>query len=644
EGGSERGVDGGHATGSSTGGGGGGGGGGSHGGGKGHGAQDGNDGGGGGGGGGQSMVVPVAGQRPHFYNGPDGSYGNRDRLNDGKVELIVPIPSKRSRVELISGNSQSAYSGQPFAQPLRVRFVDAIHGPQAGKSITFSMPAGQPRAAVFADGGDSTRVTTDADGFAQVNLTALPAAQQGELTGGFLVRAAASDDPAHLIGGAVFRLHDDRVPTEIEVTTSAPDQISQVGQPVSFSAKVAQQPGTTPAFGTPAGHVRFEIDGVATPGPIELVDGVATLPAISGLRPGTHHVLATYLADDPTRVFAPVFGSVGLLVQSVKLPTEVRLTLPPSPVLAGAVVGATVTVPTPQPDAPKPTGAIQFGQNGSLLGDPVTIAADGTASSPPLRAGLGTIEAHYLGDEVYEQSRVEAELTVYTATSTTTVTANHNPVTYFEQLDLTTTITRAPAGEIDTGTVRFAADGKPLGAPVPVDDGLAIARDVDVSHLGFGTHLVTADYSGDADTGVAPSRGTMTLWVLKVGQSPGDHPADVGVHLDLPRTADPGDRVTATVTVTNVGGRQATEVEARLSTQGWSRVVDPGGGEVRPTHVRFRLPTLAAGETRTYTVVLEAPPRLALITAFLHASSTSTDANPVNNLHLASTFVRAGAS
>ncbi|UGT58528.1 Ig-like domain-containing protein [Nocardia asteroides] len=506
------------------------------------------------------------------------------------------------------------------------------------------MPAGQPPAAEFDNGDDTIRVTTDANGYAQVNLTALDATRQGELPGGFLVDASATDDPAHLIGGAVFRLHDDQVPTEIEVTTSAPNHLARVGEPVSFSAKVSQKPGTTPAFGTPEGHVRFEIDGVATPGPIELVDGVATLPAIDGLRPGAHHVLATYLADDPSRVFAPVFGSVGVLVQTVKVPTEVHLTLPPPPVLAGAVVGATVTVPTPKPDAPKPTGAIQFSQNGSPLGDPVDIGADGTASSPPLRAGTGTVEAHYLGDEVYEQSTGRAELTVYTATSTTKVSANHNPVTYFEQLDLTATVTRDPAGEIDTGTVQFAADGKPLGAPVPVDNGIAIARDVDVSHLGFGTHLVTADYSGDVESGVAPSRGTMTLWVLKAGQSPGDHPADVGVHLDVPRTADPGSRVTATVTVTNVGGRQATGVEARLSTQGWARLLDPGGGETQPTHLRFRLPTLEAGETRTYTVVFEAPRRLSLITSFLHASTTSTDMNPANNLHLASTFVRTAMS
>ncbi|TLF70704.1 hypothetical protein FEK33_05715 [Nocardia asteroides NBRC 15531] len=258
-----------------------------------------------------------------------------------------------------------------------------------------------------------------------------------------------------------------------------------------------------------------------------------------------------------------------------------------------------------------------------------------------MRAGTGTIEARYLGDDNYAPSQGQAELTVYTATTTTTVSADHNPVSYFEQLDLTARITRDPAGEIDAGTVQFSADGKPLGAPVPVDNGLAIARDVDVAHLGFGTHLVAADYSGDAATGVAPSRGTMTLWVLRVGQSPGDLPGDVGVRLDLPRTAEPGAQVTATVTLTNAGGRQATGVEARLSTQGWDRLVDPGGGEVRPTHVRFLLPTLEAGETRTFTVVFTAPRRLTLITSFLHVSSASTDANPRNNLHLASTFVRA---
>lgn len=735
-GGEESGTKGGDGSGSSTGGGGGGGGGGHRGGGKGHGANDGDDGGGGGGGGGQSFVRSVSGQAPFYYSGPNGDFANVDGRNDGHVDLVVPIPAKRSRVELISGNSQSAYSDQQFAQPLRVRFVDAIKGPEANKSITFTLPSTQGAAAKFSNGESSISVNTDSEGFAETTIKALPAAEQASLPEGFVVNATVTDDPAHLIGETTFRLHDVEVPTSIEVTTDATDYISQPGQPVTFTAKVSQRDGTTPSFGTPGGHVQFKIDGNDVGGPLELNSGTVTLPPVSNLLPGTHHILATYLGDDPNKTFAPVFGSVGLLVDAdgqtmtlesshnpsypgqpvtfsaivvpdsgvtdrptgtvqfeiggnpigepvplaatgpasatsllvdnlplgttvvtatysgdarfasntktldhnvAKLGTETRLTLPPPPVLAGAVVGATVTGAA---GAPKPTGAISFSQNGTSLGEPVPLDADGSATSPPLGAGTGVVEARYLGNDVYLESTAQQQIDVYTRSSTTTVTANRNPVAFFQQLDLTATITTDPTGPVTAGTVQFAADGAAMGGPVPVVNGKAVLVKADFSKLKSGAHVITAAYTGDTAAGIGPSTGQLSLSVLNVGQQPGDAPSDVSIDVATPQNAPRGSTVPTTITVRNNGAQPSNGVTVTVSHLMFARIVDPAGGQVAGNTVTFAIPTLAPQQTVTYTVVLEAQPRLGLGLVIGRINTATRDSNVLNNIDYTATFVR----
>ncbi|RPJ39196.1 MAG: hypothetical protein EHM35_02925 [Planctomycetaceae bacterium] len=77
---------------------------------------------------------------------------------------------------------------------------------------------------------------------------------------------------------------------------------------------------------------------------------------------------------------------------------------------------------------------------------------------------------------------------------TTTLSSSSNPSTYGQSITFTATVT-ATIGT-PTGTVQFYADGSPLGAPMALSSGKAVTS---LASLTFGTHAITATYSGNAD-------------------------------------------------------------------------------------------------------------------------------------------------
>lgn len=96
------------------------------------------------------------------------------------------------------------------------------------------------------------------------------------------------------------------VPT-VTITSSA--NPSTFDQRVTFTAHV------TGAGGIPTGTVQFTVDGVDLGGPVPVVNGVATSPAISTLSLGSHTVTADYSGG------GEFLAGTGTLTQVVILPT-----------------------------------------------------------------------------------------------------------------------------------------------------------------------------------------------------------------------------------------------------------------------------------------------------------------------------------
>ena len=90
----------------------------------------------------------------------------------------------------------------------------------------------------------------------------------------------------------------------------------------------------------------------------------------------------------------------------------------------------------------------------------------------------------------------------------TTLTSSGNPSLLGAPLTVTATVT-GPAGVPVTGTVQFAADGRPLGGPVAVTGGTATSAPV--TTLTAGGRRITASYSGSP--ALLASAGTLTQTV-----------------------------------------------------------------------------------------------------------------------------------
>jgi hypothetical protein len=79
--------------------------------------------------------------------------------------------------------------------------------------------------------------------------------------------------------------------------------------------------------------------------------------------------------------------------------------------------------------------------------------------------------------------------------TTTKISASTTEVSLSAQVTFTATVAPATAGAPLTGTVQFFDDGAPLGNAVAVGNGQAV---LSTALPAFGTHAVTAAYSGDA--------------------------------------------------------------------------------------------------------------------------------------------------
>lgn len=203
--------------------------------------------------------------------------------------------------------------------------------------------------------------------------------------------------------------------------------------------------------------------------------------------------------------------------------TSTSVSATPNPSAQGAQIRATARVTETVTDPRTPTGKVQFFVSGAVLGQPVTLRADGTAKSPYFRiqtAGAHAIEARYTGDTVFAGSSSPSYTQNVTATTTLyasalTITSSLNPSPAATRVRFTATVTDASgqAGTLKpTGIVWFWLDGVPIGtAPATVNQ--FGAASTPLIRIAAGYHQITAAYYGDsrfAFTTAPPFTQTMT--------------------------------------------------------------------------------------------------------------------------------------
>jgi hypothetical protein len=438
------------------------------------------------------------------HNYPNGPYTVRGTIGIRKNSGFLGAGCKTetqstSRPVTIDNVSSVSYGGAGSAPrntsaTVQATLTDPNRNPQtlSGQTVTFSL-----------SGGDSVSAVTNGSGVASATLPVTGNARTATLTATYATTAFWKGSSVSV---------PFTVAKNSTSTTILPPAPVVHGQGTGFTAQVSPTNGT----GVPGGTVQFTVDGASFGPPVTLVGGVAASQSTSSLSTGNHAIGAVYSGE------ANFFGSTAAdRTQAVnKAETTTALTSDISPTVSGQTVTFTAEVDVAAPGVGAPAGGVQFNVDGQPYGTAVALEGD-TASLAisNLSTGNHTVDATYNGNADFAASssaglthgvnKAEAALALRTSKA--------NPVTG-EPLTFTADLTAVgPGAGTPSGVVQFAVDGVDLGAPVPLSGGTATSP---TAHLDAGSHLVTADYTGDDNFGgaqdgltqdVAAARTTTTV-------------------------------------------------------------------------------------------------------------------------------------
>ncbi|HWF17574.1 MAG TPA: Ig-like domain-containing protein, partial [Acidimicrobiales bacterium] len=287
------------------------------------------------------------------------------------------------------------------------------------------------------------------------------------------------------------------VDTTTLLTTS--QQPSVYGQSVSFTATVNQASGPN----VPQGTVQFSVDGANIGAPVLLdANGVANSGAISSLAAGGHAVIAAYSGNETAGEFG--FNPSGaVLTQRVQQAATAASGSPSAnPDPFGQAETFSIQVAAVAPGAGTPSGLVQFSLDGSTLGTPVTLDANGDASVGPvngLAPGAHTVSFVAEGDANFLGSNGSFSFTVSKIPTQTGLLLSPNPVVFGQPETMTATVTHTTGSGTPSGTVTFSDGSTTLAIIAVTGGGGSATASFTTTTLSAGPHVITATFSGDTN-------------------------------------------------------------------------------------------------------------------------------------------------
>jgi len=252
--------------------------------------------------------------------------------------------------------------------------------------------------------------------------------------------------------------------------------------------------------GVPNGEIVIFLDGASTIGTARSFNGTATL-RLSTLALGSHSITVNYPGDSNygASVSSPLSQTVN------QIPTTTGIKSLPNPTSYGSSVTFTAWLRPIVPDGE----TVSFSDGAVSIGSGTTSGGLATVTTSTLLPGSHNITASYIGDTNYSSSS-SSTLThvVFIVRPVTTLVSALNPCQVGTELTFTATISPAvPDGE----TVNFydGPSSKRLIGTVTTLGGVATFI---TSALTVGSHMIWADYVGDANNAYSWSNGlTQTL-------------------------------------------------------------------------------------------------------------------------------------
>jgi hypothetical protein len=270
--------------------------------------------------------------------------------------------------------------------------------------------------------------------------------------------------------------------TSVSLILTAGSNPSLVGDALTFTANVTPNSAT--------GTVVFFDGATAISGDVTLVSGAASITT-SSLSFGIHSITAQYSGDAS---FNDSISSA--LSQTVNNPkansvTSLSLSAGTNPSVFGDSLTFTANV------APaSATGTVVFFDGATAISSTLALIS-GTASItiPALGAGTHSITAQYSGDANVNPSTSAAWIQTVNKASTAVTLVQAEDI---DGLKLgapgTFMATVAPANA--TGSIVFFDGTTPISAAIPLNNGTATFT---TSTLAIGTHMISAQYGGDAN-------------------------------------------------------------------------------------------------------------------------------------------------
>lgn len=372
----------------------------------------------------------------------------------------APVPNAPTTTTLVSSLNPSVY-GQGFTLTTQ---VTSTSGTPTGVVLFGATPSyGFPPPGLLTNG----QISTGVPGGFVAGTTSVTAAYQG-ITG---------FDPSTSI--PLNQVVNEAATAAALASSANPARISES---VTYTATVTSQYG-----GGATGTVAFQDNG-ATVATVALSRNQAAYS--TKYKTGVAHAITATYSGDVSNL-SSTSATLTEYVESIATKTVVTTSGSPSHV--GQPVTFTATV-TPTQGAIPDGELVAFYASETEIGTGTTASGVATFTTSSLTSKTHTIKATYGGDATCEPSIGSVKQVVDKYTTTTALSSSPNPSTYGQAVTFTATI--ASAGPTPTGKVLFKNGTESMGLATLSGGVATLTR----SNLAVGSHSITAEYSGDANS------------------------------------------------------------------------------------------------------------------------------------------------